>query len=190
MAIASLPEGMDPDEFLIAHGADGFNQVIAGATDVLTHKWKLLVRQFSSSPNDLTGQQRAVQHYLELLANARGAGPIDPIRWGSVLTRVSRLTEIPVDELNRQFRNTRPRRVQAPPPSAFSAEDGGDEPTFPSPDAAPNGPLTNGGKPPLAAREMAERHILGLLLVEPHRWNKLQVNLRVDDFVSSRHMRI
>jgi hypothetical protein len=37
---------------------------------------------------------------------------------------------------------------------------------------------------------MAERHILGLLLVEPNRWHKLQVNLHAEDFVSARHRRI
>jgi DNA primase len=195
MAIASLPDGMDPDEFLIAHGADAFNQILAQATDVLTHKWKQLVRQFSTSPNDLTGQQRAVQHYLELLANARGTGPVDPIRWGSVLARVSRLTEIPIDELNRQFKQTRPRRQFAPAPApqhtSFTHEDHGDEPTSTIPDAAaPNGSLTNPGAPTSAARDMAERHILGLLLVEPNRWHKLQVNLHAEDFVSARHRRI
>ena len=59
----------------------------ADATDVLTYSWKSMLREFSKDAGDLTGQQRAVSGYLELLANARGNGPVDPMRWGQALTR-------------------------------------------------------------------------------------------------------
>ena len=57
--------------------------------------------------DDLTAQQKAVEQYLDVIAGARGSGPVDPIRWGAALTRVSRLTEIPVDQLNGRFKNTK-----------------------------------------------------------------------------------
>ena len=102
IAIASLPDGMDPDEYLLAHGAEAFDGILRNAADALTFTWKQMARQFRASGN-LTGQQKAVQQYLEILSKARSGGPVDSLRWGSALARVSRLTEIPVDELNRRF---------------------------------------------------------------------------------------
>lgn len=193
IAVASIPEGLDPDEFLMQHGAEGFEKVLAGAIDVLTYKWKALARQFQSSPNDLTGQQKAVQQYLDLLANARGSGPVDSLRWGSALARVSRLTEIPIDELNRQFKVRKPapvkQNVVKPVSStAYEAQElRDDEPIPESPaDATPNVPFI----PQPVARGRAERQILGLLLTEPHRWHDVQIRLHLKDFLNARHRRI
>jgi len=103
IAIASMPEGVDPDEYLIEHGAEGFQKVLDTAHDALTYKWRQLSRHFAAE-HDLTGRQKAVREYLDLLASARGSGPIDPIRWGQVLARVNRLTDMPVSDLNQMFR--------------------------------------------------------------------------------------
>ena len=194
IAVASIPEGMDPDEFLIQRGAEAFEQVLAGAIDVLTYKWKALVRQFAGNPNDLTGQQKAVQQYLDLLANARGSGPVDSIRWGVALARVSRLTEIPIDELNRQFKTKKPAVKRAagyrtgPYDSAKEVQElSAQQPTNDASDV----PATPMPQVPISvARDRAERQILGLLLTEPHRWHEVQVNLHVEDFLNPRHRRI
>src|SRR5688500_14009207 len=103
IAIATMPDGVDPDEYLLEHGAEGFEKMLAEAADALTLKWKQLNRQFNAS-GDLTGRAKAVEEYLGTLAAARGSGPVDSIRWGSALSRVSRLTDVPVEELNRRFR--------------------------------------------------------------------------------------
>ncbi len=102
IAIASLPDGMDPDEYLLAHGAEAFDGILKNAADALTFTWKQLARQFKASEG-LTGQQKAVEQYLGMLSKARSGGPVDSLRWGSALARVSRLTEIPMEELNRRF---------------------------------------------------------------------------------------
>src|SRR5215211_7097585 len=98
-----MPTDVDPDEFLLEHGAAGFEKMLAGATDALSYKWKQLSRRFNESGSNLTGQQKAVEEYLKLLAAAREGGPVDSLRWGQALSRVSRLTEIPREELNRRF---------------------------------------------------------------------------------------
>ena len=54
IAIASMPDGVDPDEFLIAHGLPAFEAVLRNATDALTFKWKMLWREFNASGDDLT----------------------------------------------------------------------------------------------------------------------------------------
>jgi DNA primase len=167
IAIAALPEDVDPDEYLIAHGAEAFEKVLASASDALTFKWKLLDRQFAGS-DDLTGRAKAVEEYLGTLAAARGSGPVDSLRWGQALARVSRLTEVPVDELQKRFKATKPAPRMARPTSAA----GSSEEVVKRP--APRGPLT--------ARDRAERWILGILLSEPQRWNDVQRDVSPRDF--------
>jgi DNA primase len=182
IAIASMPDGVDPDEFLLANGLPAFEAVLKNAADALTYKWKQLSRAFNASGNDLTGQQHAVEQYLELLAGARGSGPVDSLRWGSALARVSRLTDIPVEDLNRRFRQKKAKPVMARPvrtqPATFGNDvqgDGSNEPTNGSPPPRkPTGPLT--------ARDRSERWILSILLNQPHRWSDLQHQVTVQHF--------
>lgn len=165
IAIASLPQGMDPDEFLLKHGAEAFNECLSQATDALAYKWKQLVRDVKAE-GSLTSQQQAVQQYLETLAAARGSGTVDPIRWGQALARVSRLTEIPMAELNRRFKVAPKGRSR--PPSAQVNDTGQPK------DYAPASGLN--------ARQRAEGFILGLLFAEPVRWQHIQQELKPADF--------
>jgi DNA primase len=165
IAIASLPEGMDPDEFLLQRGPEAFRQCLEQATDALTFRWKQLIREVAAD-GGLTGQQRAVQQYLETLANARGSGTVDPIRWGQALARVSRLTEIPTADLSRRFRIA--------PAKGLSRTTAQVAPAGKPKEYAPPSGLT--------ARQRAEGFILGLLLNHPDRWHKLQQELSLADF--------
>jgi DNA primase len=167
IAIASLPDGTDPDEFLLARGAEAFKECLAQATDALSFRWKQLVKEVKAE-GGLTSQQKAVQQYLETLAAARGSGSVDPIRWGQALARVSRLTEIPTEELNRQFKIT-PARSRPRTTSPQVAQAGQPK------DYAPASGLT--------ARQRAEGFILGLLFAEPGRWHKIQQELKPGDFM-------
>jgi len=160
IAIASMPEGVDPDEYLIEHGAEGFQKVLDTAHDALTYKWRQLSRHFAAE-HDLTGRQKAVREYLDLLASARGSGPIDPIRWGQVLARVNRLTDMPVADLNQMFRISRARPSRAPVQPVAET---------------PVSPVL------VDANVRAQRWILGALLNEPHRWHAVQAYVHVEDF--------
>ena len=112
--------------------------------------------------------QKAVEEYLGTLAAARGSGPVDSIRWGQALARVSRLTEVPVDELNKRFRATKPaNRPRRSAPAAVSGDEAMTKP-------APRGPVT--------ARDRAERWILGILLADPGRWHDAQQEVSPNDF--------
>ncbi|WP_428938872.1 DNA primase [Fontivita pretiosa] len=179
IAIASMPSGVDPDEFLIQHGLEQFNQLLQAAQDALSYKWRQLQHQFQDS-GELTSRQKAVEQYLEVLAAARGAGPIDPIRWGAALARVSRLTEIPAEELNRRFRMRRrpaaPRPVQAGPAAQVQP---GDQPKIA--DSMPR---------PLSAEDRAERWVLGVLLAEPWRWAQAQQVIHPQDFTEENRRKL
>jgi DNA primase len=178
IVIASMPEGTDPDEYLLREGAEAFGKLLAGAPDALTYKWRQLSRKFNAS-NDLTGQQRAVQEYLSVLADARGSGPVDALRWGAALSRVSRLTGIPVEDLNRRFRAPKvPARQQLPAAAAATGGNDSARPAF------------GGTRPPPSAQLRAERWILGILLLEPRRWHKAQRLVGVADFTDEAHRRL
>ncbi len=165
--IASLPEGIDPDELLLQQGAEAFGKVISEAADALTYKWKQLVRQINAS-DGLTGQQQAVQQYLQTLAGARGQGPVDPLRWGAALARVSRLTDIPVPELSLRFSKESPKRRNLPRQTIQVLEGG--QPKESAQTTLP------------AARQKAEAFIIGQLMLEPGRWAKVQQELSPQDF--------
>ena len=124
--------------------------------------------------NGLTSRQQTVQQYLETLAGARGSGTMDPIRWGAALARVSRLTETPMDELNRRFRI---KAGKGRPAVMAQVEDGGVPKSI-----APAKTLT--------ARQRAEGFILGLLFAEPGRWHRIQQELKPSDFTDDTLRRI
>jgi hypothetical protein len=132
-----------------------------------------MFRQFQASGNDLTGQQKAVEAYLELLSAAREAGPVDQMRWGAVLARVSRLTGIPIEDLHGRFR----KRPVAKPASTASSPQGSAtaQPVMPVRPAAP------AVKIPMA-QALAERQMLGILLREPQKWHKVGLVVHPEDF--------
>ena len=177
--IASMPPAVDPDEYLIKEGPEQFQRLLSLAPDALTYKWKQLVRQVEAGGNSLTARQKAVEEYLDTLAGARGTGPVDSLRWGAALTRVSRLTEIPVAELNRRFRAAKtPPRRPGPVAPAQGPEHEGNGSTPAAPAAPPPPPRR------LDADARAERWILGILLLEPHRWTRVQRQVHVEDFAA------
>jgi len=182
IAIASMPDGMDPDEYLLKFGLDAFErQVIGQAQDALAFKWRQLSRHYHET-GDLTAQQKAVEQYLELLAAARGTGPVDGLRWGMALAQVSRLTNIPVDELNRRFRNRPIHRPAIQPQRPVQQVAATASNTTPRP--------TPYNRRPLTATDRAERWILGCLLAEPHRWGKVQQDVSPADFTDELRRRL
>ncbi len=157
IGIATLPDGLDPDEYLIQHGTEAFDNLLKNCEDALSFQWRQLYKQLTCNPNDLTGRAKAVESYLERLAAARSGGPVDPIRWGSILARVSKLTDIPTEQLNRRFQPKRPA------PTRFG----------------PNGQrnfqkITSPAAKAPTARNQAERWLLGGLLHLPDEWQRVQ----------------
>jgi DNA primase len=208
VAIASMPDGKDPDEFVLEYGAEGFTKLLDGAQDALSYKWKQLAREFSASQDNLTGQQGAIEAYLKLLAGARGLGPIDQLRWGMALARVSRLTQIPVEDLDRHFTKQpirRPSRGRSPErrtsnnrtghdagmPEGYSSAaaqgNEGEMPTVAVPgthvrSGQAGGPVGSRSGNRASPTKPAERWILGILLLEPARWHQVQTQVRPEDF--------
>ncbi len=176
--IGTIPEKLDPDEYLLKHGAQGMQQIIDGAQDALSYKWKQLDQRYRSSDGDITGQQKAVEEYLQAMSDARAGGPVDSLRWGAAVTRVSRLTGIGVDDLNRRFKSRKP-------PARASQAGSGDSAVRPSPGepTAPTVPMAPVHSGPLNAQTRAERQILACLMAQPSSWHEVQIQVMLDDVV-------
>jgi DNA primase len=161
IAIAALPDDLDPDEFVMKHGAVAFEEVLSKAADALTFKWKQVDRQFRSA-DGVTGQQKALEAYLGVIASAAQERAIDHMRWGPIVKRLERLTGLAASELERRIRpSNRPR-------SSSSAKQ-----TQPKQAKALSIPT---------AQEQAEVRLLGVLLIEPHRWHAVQQIVSPQDF--------
>jgi DNA primase len=174
IAIATIPDGLDPDEFIIERGVKDFRDLLDSAIDALTYKWRSL-RASLSAAEGLTGEQKAVSAYLDLLVEARKSGPVDEIRWGAALSRVSKLTDIPVEQLYRRFGASRPgRRTNTSTVTDVSHEASPVSPATASPRRTDPAHWT--------ARDRAERWILGGVLSQPDRWAVVQTEVSPDDF--------
>lgn len=179
--ISTIPEKLDPDEYLLKYGKEGMQAVIDGAQDALSYKWKQLERQFRANDGDLTGQQKAVEEYLQTLADARGSGPVDSLRWGAAVTRVGRLTGIAPEDLNRRFKLLPGKPRTVPPERRFTSEERqyGDDLSAIAPE--PELPPVRSG--PLNAQTRAERQILASLLAQPSWWHEVQKRVLLEDFL-------
>lgn len=188
IAIATLPEDLDPDEYMIKYGAEAFATLLKDAEDALSFKWKLLRREVEASGGSITGQQKAVEAYLELLGRARQAGPVDDLRWGAVLRRVEKHTGIPVETLLRRFGG-----VSRP----GSSHPNGPRPWNHGPARPAVSALSSTSTNEINARVRqdegsgrAERWILGVLLAEPSRWVHVQHVLSPTRFVDPARRRL
>ncbi|HET6250875.1 MAG TPA: DNA primase [Tepidisphaeraceae bacterium] len=206
IAVASMPDGVDPDEYFLVNGAEAFEKLIAAASDALEYKWKRLLRKYNANGNSLTGQQKTVEEYLGLLAAARGSGPVDTLRWGQALGQVSKLTGIPVEDLNRRFKATKPARQRGmvAPVSGenhgraahatvnATVSDGSSE--YPAQAESSDQPIAPDPVLPirrqLSAHEVAERRLLGVLLSEPNRWPDVQKHVSLNDFGDEMHHKL
>jgi DNA primase len=180
IAIATLDEDLDPDEYLLKHGLEAWEKLIAAAPEALAFKWKQLVRNFAAEDGNLTGQQNAIGAYIDLIGQARASGPVDPIRWGLVLSQVSKLTGIPAEQLQKRLSAARPVAKKPMQPVAPASA-----PASPAPHVEPR------RKPGvLSARDRAECWILGVLLLEPGRWQRVQLLISPEDFTDDRRRRL
>lgn len=191
IAIATIPEGLDPDEFLLKYGTQAFNDLLSNAVDALTYKWEQLRGEFASA-GGLTGQQKAVSAYLELLSAARANGPVDPLRWGMALNQVAKLVGIPVDDLHRRFGSPNATGGRGVGGRATIRRSGGtvSDVAQAPPDGSPtvhDGPVARG---PPTARDRAERWLLGAVLREPSRWDEIQQEVQPQDFTDDRRQRL
>ena len=161
--VATLPDGLDPDEVFLKQGKAGFDSVIEGAIPAIEFMWKRMTRQFNSS-KDTAKKTQAMETFLTRLAAARTAGNVDEMRWGQVLARVVPLTGLSVDQLNKRFAKSTPKARPA-------SEEVGTEAS-----------IVIAG--PRDSRERAERWLLSALLADSSLWSDHGHEIQPSDMVT------
>jgi DNA primase len=135
LRILTLPEGIDPCDFIASQGSEAFRQLLAGAVDALEHKFHSVTHGLDLS-TDTHRAAEAVEQVLGTLAQLRTASSdaASPtlLREQQMLGRIARQFRLPEEQLRnrltalrraRQSRPTNLRRdvAEAPAPAAEAA---------------------------------------------------------------------
>jgi DNA primase len=115
LKIVTLPENLDPADFLLQRGADAFRQFLDGAVDALEHKLRLMQQKLGANPT-MHAVNLAIEEMLTTLARAprlqAGTTAESRLREHQILATLSRRFGIAEEELRNRIRDLR-RRTQA-----------------------------------------------------------------------------
>jgi DNA primase len=191
LRILTLPEGVDPCDFIRMQGSNAFRQLLSQAADALDHKFQA-VTQGLDMLTDTHRAAQAAEQMLAALAQVRAAaGPASSrtvLREQQMLGRLARKFHLPEEQLRSRLANL---RREARKKSGRGVEDRGrrTEVQDGSLPAAPNSSGT-------AATSQAcafpgwDREILELMLAAPTFTSRVAVELELSDFTSDVARRI
>ena len=107
LKIVTLPEGADPCEFLLEHGAEGFREMLADrALDALEHAYRTATAGVDLE-NDIHGASRALESILETLAKMSADSPEQKLRLQKMLNRLAHDFRLPEEDIRRRFEQLR-----------------------------------------------------------------------------------
>lgn len=136
LRIVTLPDGLDPADFLLQRGAEAFGEFLSGAVDALEHKLNNLGRQLGSRPT-MHEVNQALEQMLATLARAprlqTATSAQARLREHQVLSRLSRQFGVVEEELRARLADLRRR---AKPPAEPGAAAVGEDAEPPAPMAA------------------------------------------------------
>jgi DNA primase len=153
LKILTLPEGVDPCDFISSHGCDAFRQLLTTAVDALEHKF-LSVSHGLDTSTDTHRAAQAAEQMLATLAHIRpsadaASSPV-LLREQQMLGRISRRFQLPEDQLRNRLVALRRARQSRP--------------TFTRSDAPHTAPAAPHASASLAAWD---RDLLALILLDP-----------------------
>ena len=103
LRVITLPEGMDPADFLEQHGKTAFEALLKKAPDALQHKLQTLTAGI-----DLTHDTHAVTTAIDTVTGILGkAKSLDPIKQDQILLRLSKTFGIGIERLNEKLQDKR-----------------------------------------------------------------------------------
>ena len=182
-AIASMPQGVDPDEYLLEHGAAAFEKLLNDAPPVLQFLVRQFRRRWNANDGNVPEQEKALAAFMEPFLKAKSEQAIDDIRWAAVISTLSQEIGLSTEELHRRYGRAARKMSGRPMAAAHRSEAANNSATT----ATPARPIER-RKP--TAQDMAERHILGALLSEPQRWHSVQQTVHVEDFTDAARRRL
>jgi len=161
--IAMLPDQMDPCDFVLAQGQQGFQRMIDEAVDVLKFKWDRLNQKFEADTT-LAGRKQAVDEFLQTVATGIQAGNLSAIDRGLVVNRLSGMIGLGTRQIETELVRRMRSGANAPVQSQAQGKPG---------DAEGLGKGINA---------VTQREILEVLLNEPRLYRSIQEDITVDTF--------
>ncbi|MDZ4818374.1 MAG: DNA primase, partial [Planctomycetota bacterium] len=116
LRIATLPDGLDPCDFLLERGTAEFNAVLAGAVDALEHAYRNVTRDLDiqAEPHRATQALDSLLQKIALAPRLRADTSADNrIRESGMLVRLARMFEVPEELLRQRVMEMR-RNVRKP----------------------------------------------------------------------------
>jgi len=110
--LASVPQGKDPCDFLLAAGKEGFERVVDGAVDIFQFKWDRLLEKFGKE-DTLAGKRAAIEEYLDTIATGLHAGKIAEIDLGLRVNQISRIIGLDSRQINAELNRRLQRTARA-----------------------------------------------------------------------------
>ncbi len=111
LRILTLPDGLDPCDFISSQGADRFKQMLAKAPDALEHKLQSVTLGMELSADNTHAASQAVEQLLATLAKLRPSlGDVSSetvLREQSVLGRLARHFRLPEERLRTRLAELR-----------------------------------------------------------------------------------
>jgi DNA primase len=104
--IASIPQGKDPCDFVLAAGKDAFDQLLKNAVDVFQYKWDRLKEKFRTE-DTIAGKKAAVEEYLQTIAVGLNAGNIPLIDFGLMINRISKIIGLDSKQISSELEKRR-----------------------------------------------------------------------------------
>jgi DNA primase len=108
--LASVPEGKDPCDFILAAGREKFEQLLETAVDVFQFKWNRLLEKFDND-DTLTGRRQAIEEYLQTIATGLQAGNVPVIDLGLMINQISKIIGLDNKQINAEL-NGRIKRLE------------------------------------------------------------------------------
>ncbi len=118
--ILTLPDDLDPCDFLLRYGVDEFRRLAQAAPDALTHKIRLETEGILPT-SDVHRSNQALERILETLAAVPGAEPgsVQSLRLEQTLARLAREFGIDISAVRQRLETLRSRQLA---PRSMSAE--------------------------------------------------------------------
>jgi DNA primase len=191
--VASVPEGKDPCDFVVARGGQAFADLVAAAPDAMQYVWERRMSEYRAAGGNLADRRRLVEDFLRLVATSAAYGAIDEVRRGQLAQHIGHMLNIPSTDLQQQMRAlTRTLRPAGPGGNAPAQSASGDTSAAGTPQS--RSPAGAGSSLPRASTEKAytpatgpspnlvETHVLEVLLNRPDLFDTVVEKLDATDF--------
>jgi len=110
LQILTLPEGLDPCDFIATHGSDPFRQLLTQAVDALEHKFRTVTNGLDTF-TDTHRVSQAAEQLLATLVSIRptsgGATSQSLLREEQMLSRIARKFHLPEEKLRSRLTSMR-----------------------------------------------------------------------------------